>query len=80
MDILRNPALMQESLIKQMRKMMSADLYRSHKSRGTLFQERAFFSSAPHGSLETVMPHTILADEDMSEMAEGSGTATTDGS
>jgi hypothetical protein len=74
---LSNPAFRKESLITEIKKLITSRMYGSMISRGVLEQERFFQGHVT--SPEHMMTHRILADDELENMQEGTGVATTDG-
>lgn len=74
---LTNPAFRKESFVTEIKKLITSRMYGSMISRGVLEQERFFQGHV--GSPEHSMTHRIAADDDLENMQEGSGAATTDG-
>ena len=72
-----SPGFRKVPQLVEIKTLIASLLYGSSTSRGTLEQERFFFGSVT--GPEHMMTHRVLADDDLSGMGEGSGTATTDG-
>ena len=71
------PGFRKAPLLAEIKTLIASMMYGSSSSRGALEQERFFYSQV--SSPEHMMTHRVLADDDLSGMGEGSGTATTGG-